>query len=646
MQLSIIIVNYNVKHFVEQCLLSLSRATRGIEHEIFVVDNASVDGSVEHIRNRFPYVNLIENDRNVGFAKANNQALRKARGKYILLLNPDTVVQENTLVVSLEFMENHRDAGALTVKMIDGKGRYLPESKRGFPSPRTAFFKIFGFATLFPKSKLFARYYLGHLPENQTNEIEILPGAYMMIRKETLNITGLLDEDYFMYGEDIDLSYRIIRAGYKNYYLPKGQIIHYKGESTKKGSLNYLTLFYRAMIIFARKHLKSKAQAFILLIKLAIYLRALLSVITQLIRKGWLLLLDLALITGGSYFLTDLWEQVRFNSSDIYPDSYVLPLLCCYTVIWLCSLLSFGAYRFPQKRIATLQAIPVGTFAILIVYSLLPPEMRFSRALIFILTGWALAVTSLTRTLIGNLIPSLSLFNHGKGKRLAILGNAEEKERVKQILSLIGISYTYVNLPQSVLYSDRHTINLDRLADFIRINRITELIFCTQELSTEAIMEAMLHLSPWNINYKIAYREGSSIIGSNSIETRGELYTLDLKAIGKPGAKRAKRLFDLMLACIIIATFPIGVFLLRHPLDALTASFLVLTGQRTWIGYRGNRSADYEGLPRIRDGIFPFSTPENSSVSNKELNKMYARNYSVSIDFRAVLGKLFRFSGK
>ena len=234
MTLSIIIVNYNVKYFLEQCLIAVQKACSGIEAEIFVVDNNSADDSVEMVHNRFTTVKLIANKDNKGFSAANNQAIRQATGKYILLLNPDTVVEEQTFHMVCAFMEAHDNAGGLGVQMIDGKGNFLPESKRGLPTPTVAFYKIFGLSNLFPRSKTFGRYHLGYLDKNETHIVDVLSGAFMLIRKTVLDKIGLLDEDYFMYGEDIDLSYRITKAGYKNYYFPDTRIIHYKGESTKK----------------------------------------------------------------------------------------------------------------------------------------------------------------------------------------------------------------------------------------------------------------------------------------------------------------------------------------------------------------------------------------------------------------------------
>ena len=244
MQLSIVIVNYNVKYFLKQCLASVfgsdKRLADGseLELDVWVVDNDSVDGSVEMVRSDFPQVHMIENHENVGFAKANNMALKQATGDLLLLLNPDTVVERDTFVQCADFMAAHSDCGGLTVKMVDGKGNYLRESKRGFPSPAASFYKISGLTRLFPGSRRFAAYYMGHLDEDEVNKIEILPGAFLMFRREVYTKTGGLDESYFMYGEDIDFSWSIKQAGWENYYLPTTRIIHYKGESTRKGSMN------------------------------------------------------------------------------------------------------------------------------------------------------------------------------------------------------------------------------------------------------------------------------------------------------------------------------------------------------------------------------------------------------------------------
>ncbi|MEG2337084.1 MAG: glycosyltransferase family 2 protein [Bacteroidales bacterium] len=270
-------VNYNVCSFLEQCLASVQKAISHLNVEIFVVDNNSVDGSVEMVKAKFPQVFCIDNKENVGFAKANNQAIRLAKGRYILLLNPDTVVEADTFDLCVAFMEETKDAGALGVKMLDGKGRFLPESKRGLPTPEVSFYKISGLSKLFPYSKRLGKYHLSYLDKDQIHSVDILSGAFMLLRTSVLEKIGLLDESFFMYGEDVDLSYRVLLGGYQNYYFPKTRIIHYKGESTKKGSLNYVIVFYRAMQIFAEKYFSKKKYLSIFVVYQNCYLGSRLS---------------------------------------------------------------------------------------------------------------------------------------------------------------------------------------------------------------------------------------------------------------------------------------------------------------------------------------------------------------------------------
>jgi len=273
MELSVIIVSYNVKDFLKPCLLSVRRAIQNISAEIFVVDNNSEDGSAEMVEKDFPDVKLIKNNINSGFSAANNQAIRLAEGRFILLLNPDTLVEDDTLDLCLDFMSEHEDAGAIGVRMTDGKGRFLPESKRAFPTASAAFFKISGLAYLFPRSNLFSRYYLSHIDSMSTSVVEVIAGAFMFLRSEALQRAGLLDEDFFMYGEDIDLSYRINKSGFKNYYLPEAKIIHFKGKSTSRNNYSDIFHFYEAMRIYVRKRaLDGDYQCCSVIIISAIYL--------------------------------------------------------------------------------------------------------------------------------------------------------------------------------------------------------------------------------------------------------------------------------------------------------------------------------------------------------------------------------------
>lgn len=285
MELSIIIVSFNVGAFLKQCLLSVINATETIDSEIFVVDNNSSDGSGEMVEQEFPQVILIKNKVNRGFSCANNQALKQTRGRFILLLNPDTVVNDDTFTRSINFMNDHPDAGAMGVRMINGEGRFLPESKRAIPTPRTAFFKTFGFSFLFPESRMLNRYYLPEIDNFETASAEIISGAFMFMPREAIWKTGLLDEDFFMYGEDIDLSYRLLQAGYKNYYYPEIEIIHYKGRSTSRDNFTDILHFYNAMRIYIRKRSEEGRLKYLKFpIISAIYIREALALANRLLR--------------------------------------------------------------------------------------------------------------------------------------------------------------------------------------------------------------------------------------------------------------------------------------------------------------------------------------------------------------------------
>ncbi len=274
MKLSVVIVSYNVRSYLEQCLQSVQKALEGIEGEVFVVDNHSDDDSVEVVKTRYPWVRLIANDENMGFAKANNIAIRQAGGEYVLLLNPDTVVEEDTLRQVLAFMDSHPKAGGAGVMMHNADGSLAPESRRALPTPWVSCLKMLGFTK---------RYYMSHLPWDQPGRIDVISGAFCFLRKKALDEIGLLDEDFFMYGEDIDLSYRLLKGGWENWYLPY-KIIHYKGKSTQKSDYRYVHIFYQAMLIFFRKHYSHLSIFYALPVKIAIYFRAAIA-LTDLLRK-------------------------------------------------------------------------------------------------------------------------------------------------------------------------------------------------------------------------------------------------------------------------------------------------------------------------------------------------------------------------
>jgi len=652
MKLSIIIVNYNVEHFLEQCLQSVRKACSGLEAEIFVVDNNSVDGSVKMVKEKFPEVNLIENRKNTGFSKANNQAINICKGEYVLLLNPDTVVEDDTFIKITSFMDEHQEAGGLGVKMLDGKGKFLPESKRGLPTPSAAFFKIFGLAKLFPKSKIFGKYHLGFLDKNKIHEIEILSGAFMLVRKTAIEKTGLLDESFFMYGEDIDLSYRIIEAGYKNYYYPETRIIHYKGESTKKGSANYVFMFYNAMIIFARKHFSQKnARMLSSLIKFAIYFRAFFALLFRFCNKIFYPLIDAAILFTGIYFIKNYWEQsVKFIEGGHYPHEFVSIALPAYIIVWLISIFLSGGYDKPYKISKLIQGTIIGSVIILLVYSLLPESMRFSRAIIILGSFWALIALTGWRSLLNLFNIKTFRITSNKNKRFIIVGDKAEADRVYEILRKSYVNTGFIGLVSTEeTNDDNFTGNINQLGEIIEIYKIDEVIFCTKNISANIIIDKMSELQETEVNFKTAPEEGSFLIGSNSINTSGELYIVDINSIGKTVNKRNKRTLDFISCLFFLALFPILMFIVKKPLNFIKNIFTVLIGKKSWVGYIFLDDNKTGKLPIIKKDILsPADAFKNRNLNpetKRKLNLLYARDYKLNNDINIIL-KGFRELGR
>lgn len=274
-KVSIIIVSYNVCRLLDECLQSVEKAIEGINADIYVVDNQSSDHTVETLTPKHPQVHFIANTENVGFARANNQAIRQSDAEYVLLLNPDTVVFEPTIKGCLYFMDAHPEAGGAGVRMLTAEGTPAPESRRAVPTPWVSMLKMLGFTR---------RYYMSHLSWDEPAQIEVVSGAYCFLRRKALDQVGLLDEDFFMYGEDIDLSYRLLKGGWQNWYLPF-EIIHYKGESTDQTSFRYVHVFYQAMLIFFRKHYGNLSLLLSLPIQMAIYFRAFVALVQMMSQK-------------------------------------------------------------------------------------------------------------------------------------------------------------------------------------------------------------------------------------------------------------------------------------------------------------------------------------------------------------------------
>lgn len=646
MKLSVIIVNYNVKFFLEQCLKSVLKATKNITCEIWVVDNNSVDGSVDMLKEKFTSVKLIENKTNLGFSKANNIAIKQSKGEYVLLLNPDTVVEEDCFEKCISFMDKKPDAGALGVKMLDGSGYFLPESKRGLPTPQVALYKMFGLNKLFPKSKKFGKYHLGFLPANKTNKVEVLAGAFMFIRKKVLDKIGLLDESFFMYGEDIDLSYRIIKEGYNNYYFPETSIIHYKGESTKKGSANYVKIFYQAMVIFARKHYKgTKSNLFIFLINSFIYLRAFAALIYRFFSRWWLQFTDAVLLYGGMYILKSYWEEhIKFIKK--YPPELMFYHVPYYVFFWVMFTFIGLGYSKPYTLKRVVRGIAIGTIAILAVYALFPESFRFSRGLIILGAMCAVAEMTFTRLMANFIETGKFILGANNLTNIAVVGDGQEAIRV---IEMLKNSHNKLNCVGVVSISDadknRFTIgNINNFEEIIKIYKIEEIVFCNKNISSKKILEWMVKLGQNKLRFKIAPEESSFIIGSHSKNTTGEYFTEEIKLnLVSKNILYKKRFFDIILALILIFTSPLWFFFSKSKILRIKQCFWVLGGKYTWVAYANTNESKL--LPSIKPGIFKtVNYLKNSDISTEMINNInysYARFYSVESDLEILLKNFF-----
>ena len=640
MRLSVIIVNYNVKHFLEQCLRSVMDALEGIESEIIVVDNNSVDGSCQMVEDRFPKVELMANKENTGFSRANNQAISIAKSEYILLLNPDTLVEHDCFRKCIDFMDGHPDTGGLGVKMLDGKGQYLPESKRGIPTPWVSFCKIFGLTALFPHSSRFAGYYLGHLANTETQEIEVIAGAFMFLRRTALEKAGLFDEQFFMYGEDIDLSVRIRQSGFKNYYLPETKIIHYKGESTKKGSLNYVKLFYKAMLLFSKKHFSGRQnQLFNFTINLAIYLRAFLSIVSRIASILILPLIDALLIILGFHLLTPTWEMLQFEANH-FPPEFLKLVVPGYAFIWIVTLVFFRAYIRPLSMGKLLRGIVAGAILVMLFYSFLSENWRFSRALIVWGTCWNLLMLPLTHYLLSSTKFRIFRLKGYKPNKIVVVAGTEEAERIISLLEDSEFRYELIGLiaPNGVIPAPIYLGNFDQTTEIIEVHQPDELIFSGKDVPPAEIIDCMLDLNDKNIHFKIAPQESLSIIGSSSPKAAGEFINLQANPLSKKTNLALKRLVDIKVAVLLIILFPFLFFSFTDAKGLIRNCVEVISGKKTWIGFASAAETDVH-LPKLKPGILTISSPFEFRYSASKIldnDRVYAKNYRILTDLELI----------
>jgi O-antigen biosynthesis protein len=644
MQLSVIIVNYNVKYFLEQCLHSVVKACTGINAEIIVGDNNSTDGSREYLEGSFTDVRFIWNSENIGFAKANNLALAKAKGEFILFLNPDTILAEDSIEKCLQFFKTDEKIGALGIHMVDGSGNFLKESKRAFPSPLTSLFKLSGLAMLLPHSKIFARYHLGNLPENENHEVDVLAGAFMMMPKKILDEIGNFDERFFMYGEDVDLSYRIQKAGYKNFYFAESSIIHFKGESTKRGSLNYVRLFYKAMSLFVKKHYSgSKAGVFIFFIQTAIIIRAFFSALGSLLKKIGLPILDAGLILGSFGLTRILWSHYIRQEVN-YSPQVLITAFPAFTALFLATAFYSGLYDKGYKQSQLVRSTTIAALVLLSVYALLPENIRFSRGIL--VTGILLAfiLMNLMRLLFIKLL-YLETSNEYEERRQTVVVAAEKDFLIiADMLHKAGMTERVLGRVANDRPVNIPTLgNIVQLPELVKKYTVKEIIFCENGLSFKEIIGCINSL-PATTRNKFHASGSSSIVGSDSKNSSGGFIAHTTKyAIAMPLQQRNKRLLDIIISILFLLAAPVLIFIKKNAGAFYKNVFAILVAKKTWVGYASTANS----LPELKAGIItstalPAMMNDLPTESLLKSDEWYASGYSMMTDLKKI-GRSFKY---
>ena len=651
--LSIIIVNYNVKEFLLNMLDSVQKATKTISAEIIVVDNASDDGSVESIKEKFPSVKLIVNEKNVGFGAANNIAMLHASGKYFLLINPDTIVREDTFIKMISFFEQNPEAGIAGCKVLNADGSLQLACRRGFPGPWTSFTKVMGLSTLFPKSRLFARYNLTYLDENKTYEVDAVSGAFMMLRKEVYDKIGGFDQEFFMYGEDLDLCYRTQQAGYKVFYVHSTEIIHYKGESTKRSSMDETKVFYDAMHLFVRKHFSSSfvvesiLQSAILFRKLIafanVYKLAIVSMIAD------FLIFSIAALLGEHIYANQHWK----GFPDVFkPWVYFIPALMQLFIGMMA-----GAYR--KKTISNLRAA-LGLIYGLIFLSALTyffKQFAFSRAVVLITYGLAFIFFSFWRVAV-KIIFKVGLEADSRKSRTLLVGSERKTEelasklrstftRLYQVVGLISLSRKNVG---GLVGSFKILGAVDNIKKIISDERIDKVIFSSEDLSFNQMFSVVSECQGENVEFLVAGRELDYLVGKSSVTMLDDIALLKVNYNISSFSRRAtKRIFDLTLSTVILFLVYPFIYLFQK-ITSENSNFVqfilgvpkVFISGKSFVGprdssYRGDLFVGKAGLTGL---WFVEDFLETDTEEIKKLDIFYAKNQNIWLDVE-ILGRTF-----
>ena len=653
---SVVIVTYNVREFLEQALRSVERASGGLAVETWVVDNDSADGSAAMVRERFPEVRLIANEDNVGFAVANNQALRRCAGRHVLVLNPDTILQEDTLRTMVGFLDRHPEAGAVGCRILNPDGTFAPESRRAFPTPAVALYRIAGLGRLFPQSPRFGRYNLTYLPADEVCEVDALSGSCMMVRREAVlpdaeadarphdhrQPAGLFDEAFFMYGEDLDWCYRIQQAGWRIFYTPETQIVHYKGESTKKGDLRYVLLFYGAMLRFVEKHVvrreagvwdRAASSALALAIRLGIVVRGGLAALGRLARAASGPALDGSLAWLG--LAATAWAWSESGGFSFGPGYYGI-VLSAYAGALVAAVELMGGYHARRSVRSVLAGGLVAGLAVATV-SFFVPSVAFSRAVV----GVGLAVATILLA-----ARRLSVATGGT-RRVLVVGEAREAERLRRLLADGQPETAVVGYVAETGAGEDWAGRPRQLRDLARLSAVDDVVFAADSLTNTAILDGMRSLRGLPVQLKILASGHDRVIGKASIEDFAAPLQQAERTVAPLRSPLTRRLAETPVALALWLAAPLLALAAhlwpasRWPSRAALARTMsaVLTGRRALVGYdpEGPHPPEAWGLPPGAVSVLDTRRPRPATITEAHRAYwFYARHQSVRLDLEIV----------
>jgi GT2 family glycosyltransferase len=645
--ISIVIVNYNVKDFLFKCLESIEKAKGNLKVETLVVDNDSSDGSVEYLRPLFPDVTFVETGANLGFGKANNIGFEMSKGKYILILNPDTVIEEKNLKTVFDYMEANPDVGITGCKVLNPDGTFQLPCRRGFPTPWASFCKLFGLQGMFPKSKLFAQYNQTYLSTDETYEIDAIMGAYMFARKDVIDELEGFDRDFFMYGEDIDLCFRNKQLGYKTMYLHTTSIIHYKGESTRRSSINDVKHFYDAMVIFAKKH-NSRSKGFLVFIKLGIFLRAILAYVLRFKEDVGFMIADLAVVNSALIIST----YIKTGEFFPFPEYAYPTIFIVMSIVIVLSMIFSGEY-FEEKH-----SVRKSVFGVLIMFFITSSltyffkQFAFSRGIVLMTTG----ISGLGIPTIRLIAAALKKkFGSEKDKSIIIVGLNENSAEIAR--SLEKPEHANINVSGFVSIKESYPTDFENypvlgniyfLDEVIKKSGAKEIVVSEPEITNNKLMEIVSKFSETGVKYHIATEYDQLMFSEILEDIAGRKSPHVSYPISSLRNILAKRSIDIILPLLALSIF-LPITVIAGKKGIIKKLWHTLLGKKSLIGYYTENIDDLK-YPFGKEGITGLahiSHPERlSKDSINKLNEFYLTNYSVSLDFDIFIKSIYRSNKK